>query len=218
LANRRNTDWMRERLKLPISDVEEAYISATDIKHYVYCPRIVYFEKILHVKPVLGSQQEEGVEEHMEYVKKELRRRDALYYSPELTGAEKLLFIQLSSDRLRLRGSIDCIIKTVKREYIPVEYKNMESNKGKAWTDHKYQLTAYALLIEENYETVVKRGFINYMPEERVIGLEITPTMKRHVERILGHIRRMESGEELPPRRVSGRKCTGGCGYTWICR
>jgi CRISPR-associated exonuclease Cas4 len=209
---------MRERLKLPISDVEEAYISATDIKHYVYCPRIVYFEKILHVKPVLGSQQEEGVEEHMECVKKELRRRDALYYSPELTGAEKLLFIQLNSDRLRLRGSIDCIIKTVKGEYIPVEYKNMESNKGKAWMDHKYQLTAYALLIEESYETVVKRGFINYMPEERVIGLEITPTMKRHVERILGHIRGMESGEELPPRRVSGRRCTGGCGYTWICR
>jgi CRISPR-associated exonuclease Cas4 len=106
----------------------------------------------------------------------------------------------------------------VKGEYIPVEYKNMESNKGKAWMDHKYQLTAYALLIEESYETVVKRGFINYMPEERVIGLEITPTMKRHVERILGHIRGMESGEELPPRRVSGRRCTGGCGYTWICR
>jgi CRISPR-associated exonuclease Cas4 len=218
LAKRKSTDWMKERLKLPISDVEETYLSATDIKHYVYCPRIIYFEKILHVKPVLGSQQEESWEEHMEYVKKELRRRDALYYSPEFADAEKLLFVQLSSDSLGLRGSIDCIIKTAKKEYIPVDYKNMESNKGRIWMDHKYQLTAYALLIEENHKTVVKRGFINYMPEERILGLEITSTVKSHVKRILGHIRRMETGEELPPRRVSGRKCAGGCGYAWICR
>ncbi|MEM3589724.1 MAG: CRISPR-associated protein Cas4 [Candidatus Bathyarchaeia archaeon] len=202
---------------MPISDAEESYVSATDIKHYIYCPRIIYFEKVLRVKPVLGSQQEESREEHMEYVRRELRRRDAVYYSPEFIDADKLLFVSLSSDKLGLRGCIDCIIKTAKGEYIPVDYKNMESNKGGIWMDHKYQLTAYALLIEENYGTVVKRGFINYMPEERVLKLEITPTVKSHVKRILGHIKRMESREELPPVRVSGWKCTGGCGYEWIC-
>ncbi|MGC8849588.1 MAG: CRISPR-associated protein Cas4 [Candidatus Bathyarchaeia archaeon] len=202
---------------MPISDAAESYVSATDIKHYVYCPRIIYFEKVLHVKPILGSQQEESMEEHMEYVRKELRRRDAIYYSPELVDADKLLFVSLCSDRLRLKGNIDCIIKTVKGEYIPVDYKDMESNKGKIWMDHKYQLTAYALLIEENYGTVVKRGFIDYVVEGRALRLEITPTMKSHIKRMLGHIKRIETGEQLPPRRVSGRKCTGGCGYKWIC-
>jgi len=36
-------------------------------------------------------------------------------------------------------------------EYIPVEYKEMASNKRKLWPDHKYQLTAHALLIDEAY-------------------------------------------------------------------
>lgn len=218
MAKRRDIDWMRERLRLPISDVKEAYISVTDIKHYVYCPRIVYFEKVLHAKPVLGSQQEESREEHMEYVKKELRRKDAIHYSPEFIDAEKLLFTSLSSDRLKLRGIIDCIIKTAEGEYLPVDYKNMESNKGKIWMDHKYQLTAYALLVEESYETVVRRGFITYMPEELTIALKIPPTIKIHVRRILSHINEIITREELPLRRISGRRCTGGCGYKQVCQ
>ena len=50
-------------------------------------------------------------------------------------GAEKLLFVQL-------QGVVDFIIKTAKGKYIPVEYKNMNSNCGKACIDHKYQLVA----------------------------------------------------------------------------
>ncbi|MBS7644275.1 CRISPR-associated protein Cas4 [Candidatus Bathyarchaeota archaeon] len=202
---------------MPISDIAETFISATDIKHYLYCPRIVYFEKVLHATPQFGSQQEDSKELHEEYVKKELRRKEAIYYSPEFANAEKLLFTSLSSPILSLQGSIDCIIKT-EREYIPVDYKNMPSNTGKPWMDHKYQLTAYALLIEENYHTNVRRGFINYIPEKLIIQLEITPTMKTYVKRVLGHIKRIMSEEKLPPLRVAPHKCTGGCGYKWACR
>jgi CRISPR/Cas system-associated exonuclease Cas4 (RecB family) len=49
---------------LPISDVAEPFVSVTDVKHYIYCPRIVYFERVLHAKPVFGSQQREGREKH----------------------------------------------------------------------------------------------------------------------------------------------------------
>ena len=38
----------------------------------------------------------------------------------------------------------------------------MKSNNGKAYTDHKYQLVAYALLVEENFDAVVKLSFVNY--------------------------------------------------------
>jgi len=154
-----------KRQTLPVSDVAEPYVSVTDIKHYVYCPRLVYFDRVLHAQPVFGSQQEESQELHEEYVRKELRRKDAVYYSPEFFGAEKLLFVQLVSEKLQLQGVVDCIIKTAKGEYIPVEYKNMNSNRGKAYIDHKYQLVAYALLVEENFDATVKRGFVNYIPE-----------------------------------------------------
>jgi CRISPR-associated exonuclease Cas4 len=151
-------------------------------------------------------------------VRKELRRKEAIYYSSDLKGAEKLVFVSLNSPKLRLSGQLDCIIKTVKDEYIPVDYKSMNSDKGKTWMDHKYQLVAYALLIEENFETIVKRGYINYIPEKLVVRLQITPTMKSHVKRVLGHIKRIIREETLPPIRVAKRKCTGGCGHKHTCQ
>lgn len=212
--------WLRsiESRRPPTSDVAEPLISVTDVKHYFYCPRILYFEHVLHAKPQLGSQQEESRKRHEEYVRKELRRMDAIYYSPDFVGATKMFFVPLCSPRLGLTGTVDLIIKTRDDEYVPVDYKNMASNRGRAWIDHKYQLTAYALLIDEAFGVHVKRGFVNYIPEGRIIELKITLTMKTHVKRILSHIKRIIKREMLPPIRVAKQKCTGGCGYKQICQ
>jgi CRISPR/Cas system-associated exonuclease Cas4 (RecB family) len=40
---------------------------------------------------------------------------------------------------------------------------------------------------------------VNYIPEELIMQFEITPTMKSHVKRVLGHIKRIVQGEVLPP-------------------
>jgi len=218
LVSRRGMEWWKRRQKLLTSDIAEAFVSVTDVKHYVFCPRIIYFEKVLHELPQLGSQQEESGDLHEEFVKMELRRKGAVYYSPEFVKAEKILFCSLSSARLGLQGSIDCIIKTGAGEYVPVDYKNMPSNRCRAWADHKYQLTAYALLIDEAYQTCVRRGYISYIPEKLVVRLDITPTMKIYVKRVLGHIRSILTEEKLPPIRVSKQKCTGGCGHKQVCR
>ncbi len=214
----REDKWLKSQQKLRGSDVAEFVVSVTDVKHYVYCPRLVYFDRVLHATPVFGSQQEEGKESHEAYVGKELRRKDAIYYSPEFVGAEKLLFNPLSSDALGLQGNVDLIIKTAKGEFVPVEYKNMRSDDGRVCMDHKYQLVAYALLIEENFGTIVKRGFVNYLPETLILQFEITPTMKSHVKRVLGHIKRIIQDEELPPIHVTKHKCQGGCGHKQTCQ
>ena len=199
------------------SDVDEFLISVTDIKHFIYCPRIVYFEKVLHVEPRLGSQQEESKRLHEELVGKEFRRKGAILYSKEFKNAEKFFRVVLTSKKFRFHGMVDCIIK-VGDEYIPVDYKNMESNRGKPWIDHKYQLVAYAILIEENYQTTVKKGYINYIPEKLIIKIDLTPTIKTHVKRILTQIKEIIQKEKLPPIKITKEKCTGGCGYKWICQ
>ena len=84
--------------------------------------------------------------------------------------------------------------------------------------DHKYQLVAYALLIEEGFGTVVKHGIVNYLPEGLIVPFEITPTMKTHVKRIIGHTKRIIKDEELPPVRVAKQKCSGGCGHKQTCQ
>src|SRR5208337_5685384 len=101
----REDRWLRSKQKLPISDIAESSVSVTDIKHYIYCPRLIYFDKVLHATPIFGSQQEDSKKLHEDYVKKELRRKDAIYYSPEFVGTEKLLFASLSSGVLELQGN-----------------------------------------------------------------------------------------------------------------
>lgn len=88
---------------------------------------------------------------------KELRRKDAIYYSSEFVNAEKPFFVPLSSAILGLQGVVDCIIQTKSGELVLVDYKNMASNHGKIWMDHRYQLVAYALLLDENYGVQVRR-------------------------------------------------------------
>ncbi len=210
--------WLKNQQRLRASDVAESFISVTDVKHYIYCPRLIYFDRVLHATPVFGSQQEEGKESHEEQVAKELRRKDAIYYSGEFVGAQKLLFASLSSDALGLQGNVDLIIHTARGEFIPVEYKNMNSDAGRVCMDHKYQLVAYALLIEETYSTTVKSGIVNYLPEGLILQFEITPTMKTHVKRVIGHIKRIIQTEELPPIRVASYKCQGGCGHKQTCQ
>ena len=102
--SKRKDDWLKRQQRLHVSDVAESFVSVTDIKHYVYCPRLVYFDRVLHATPVFGSQQEEGKESHEEQVAKELRRKDAVYYSSEFVGAQKLLFTTLCSDVLGMLG------------------------------------------------------------------------------------------------------------------
>ncbi len=210
--------WLKNQQRLRASDVAESFISVTDVKHYIYCPRLIYFDRVLHATPVFGSQQEEGKESHEEQVAKELRRKDAVYYSGEFVGAQKLLFASLSSDALGLQGNVDLIIHTARGEFIPVEYKNMNSDNGRVCMDHKYQLVAYALLIEESFGTTVKSGIVNYLPEGLILQFEITPTMKTHVKRVLGHIKRIIQTETLPPIRVAKYKCQGGCGHKQTCQ
>jgi len=117
-----------------------------------------------------------------------------------------------------LRGKLDLLVEAESGELIPVEFKTSSSRRGKPMEDHKYQLTAYALLVEECFKKPVKRGVIVYMGDGVDVVVQITPSMKRHVAKALQKmVKILEMG--VPPKaRVNPRKCTGGCGYKWICQ
>lgn len=118
---------------------------------------------------------------------------------------------------VRAAGNVDLIIRTARGEFIPVEYKNMNSDGRRVRMDHKYQLVACALLIEETFITIVKQGIVNCLSEGLILQFEITPSVKTHVKRVLGQIKRIIQTEELPPIRVAGRKCQGGYGHKQTC-
>lgn len=198
------------------TDVSKALLSVTDLKNYVYCPRTVYFHRVLHLEPRLEAQQHESLKQHEALEEREVRRLGAVFYDPSIRQADKVFKVPLTSRVLRLQGSVDMLIKAG-TEYIPVDFKMANSNRGRIWPDHRYQLVAYSLMIEEEFDTTVRRGFIYYVPEKAALRLEITPRLKLFVKRLTRDMWNMVKRGELPKVRVPPHRCSGGCGFMWVC-
>ncbi len=199
-----------------MSEDTNSYVRVVDLKHYLYCPRIVYFDRVMGVGEMKSSQQQSSLRNHENIEQLEKRRKGGLFYSEELEKATKQFRVHLLSDRLNLEGVLDCLL-TVRDELIPVDYKQMRSFNGKPWLDHKVQLTAYALLLEDKFDTVVKRGYIYYMPEEKVVKVDVTQRMKNYTKKVINYVEKIIREEQLQPVKVGVSRCLG-CGYYWVCR
>lgn len=197
-----------------LSEVEEGFLSVLDVKDYVYCPRVVYFRRVLHAKEEMGSQQAEARESHGKLDEKEARRKSVVPYRKDLEGGEKSFSVPLVSRRLELQGILDCLVKLA-GDLIPIDYKFTKSNRKQAWAHHKYQLVAYAMLVEDNFGGVVKKGFIYYVPEELLVEIPVTQGTREFVKKVLTRIRRIMQSEEPPLVRVNPKRCS--CGLRWIC-
>lgn len=202
---------------LSFSDPDESAstISVTDIKHHFYCPKIIYFDKVLHAAPKLASQQEGSKKVHDDTTSRQ--KRNSLLFSNKLfENTEKFFDLRIYSQKLALDGVIDCVVRKGDH-YMIIDYKNMYSKKDSMWADHRYQLTAYSILVDEYFCTNVREGFIYYMPEKKFVKTEITDTMKRFLIKNITSIHSVISKEIEPNANTPRSRCSGGCGYLWIC-
>jgi CRISPR-associated exonuclease Cas4 len=151
----------------------------------------------------------EGKLEHERTTELEERRSLRAY---GLTEGIRHFDVMLTSQRLALRGRLDMIIETA-AEVIPVDYKNSE---GRVGLNHKYQLTAYALLVEEAWRRPVRRGFIYLVPQKEAEEVRITSNMRGWVHRALREIRTMLAAEIVPPPTRVHPRCVD-CEFRNLC-
>lgn len=190
-------------------------ITVSDVKQYLYCPKIIYFDHVLHVPKPPDQKLETGKEKHDSITTKEKRRKGAIFYDQELDQAEKLFRVALESNILGLRGVLDYLVKT-EREFIPVDYKFGSSHSGAVHLNHKYQLAAYALLVEENFKTIVLRGFIHYSKDRVNVQIDLNDEIRR---RTLKMIREIEGiiEEEIEPMGTRNPGRCIDCEYSRYC-
>jgi len=190
-------------------------ITVSDVKQYLYCPKIIYFDHVLHVPKHVDQKLEAGKEKHLEIAGKERRRKGALFYDPELDQAEKLFKVELESGRLGLRGILDYLIKT-ERELIPVDYKFGYSLYGQVHLNHKYQLTAYALLVEDCFTTIVRRAYVHYNRDRINARIDMTDEIRRRTSKTIKEITRIVEDEIQPAGTRNSGKCVD-CEYRRYC-
>jgi len=188
---------------------ELGYIKVVDVKHYGYCPRIIYITHVLHCDEVVSEAMEMGLEKH-----------ESSYLAPLIARLRPVKIfreLKLESDRLKLSGVVDYLLITSLGEYVVAEVKWSESPRGGVKFDHKLQLAAYALLVSENLGKHVRRAFVYYRVNGRIIEVFLSEGLKRLVERVVEDIHRIVLDEKAPSVRVENSKCMS-CGFRMYCR
>jgi CRISPR-associated exonuclease Cas4 len=184
-------------------------LTVSDIKQFLYCARIPFHRYVTRVTAVPTAKMAFGKEAHARTDRLERRRTLAEF---ELLEGEREFHVPLRSERLGLTGVLDMLLRAP-RELIPVEFKDSVDPPG---LNHKYQLVAYGLLVEEQFGRIVRRGFIHLIPAKEVIEYPITPNMRRHVMRTLAAVRAAVVSDRLPPPPANLGKCVD-CEYRRYC-
>jgi len=184
-------------------------LTVSDVRQYLYCPRIVFYRLCQPVKPPSTYKMEEGrlAQDRIEDLES---RRSLKAYG--MRDGERHFNVMLTSARAGLRGLLDMAIVR-EDEVIPVEYKNTSRKPPRGYV---YQLAAYALLAEERWGLPARRGFVYMIPEKRAVAVSITDVLRSDVERVVMSIRRMVEREEQPGPTDCVARCID-CEYRRFC-
>ncbi len=185
-------------------------LRVSDIKQYVYCPRVVYFSYLMPIDKKTTLKMEYGKESHVELSRLERRRTPCAYCLAD--DARREFHVRLYSERLALSGILDMLL-VQGTSYFPVEFKYTHHSPE---LNHKYQLTAYAMLVEDVIGRPVRAGFIYVSNDKAAYLVEITQNMRDFVRETLSSIRRMICTELVPRPSRQRKKCVD-CEFRRFC-
>lgn len=176
----------------------------SDIRQYLYCPRIIYWRRVLRVGGAETPLMRRGKERQDRAV------REAIRLVP-LRGCRVERDVILKSERLGLWGRLDGLLHCGERAY-PLEVKFASPARS-----HRIQLAAYAMLIEENFDVEVREGFLYYPGGLGLVRVDSLRKLRREVMRALEGIRRILEEEYMPPPTPNKGKCAV-CEHFLACR
>jgi CRISPR-associated exonuclease Cas4 len=188
----------------------EAPFRVTDLKQWVYCPRVLYYAVCLpDVRPVTYKMQA-GIEAGRDEEGRESRRSLRAY---GLEQGRREFNVRLISDRLGLRGSVDMVIWLDEQgEVIPVDYKLSEI----AGAHFKLQLAAYGLMLEETSGLTARRGFLYSIPRRRAEEVLFDKRIRERLAATLDAMHRMLHYETMPDPTPQRAKCVA-CEFRRFC-
>lgn len=119
----------------------------------------------------------------------------------------------LISGKFGLTGSPDKLI-TIGDELAPSLIKTGAIPENGVWKSDRLQLTAYAILVEEIYNTVVTHGFVEYARWGMVREVTIKRHERRSVLQLRDRVRKIKEG--FMPEKPVDAPCEH-CGFIGVC-
>ena len=183
----------------------KVWLTPTDIKQYFYCKAIPYLNHVMGIWEEQTEYKAQGKETHLNLQEIEKRRKTLLKHLKLPPNSKKLFRVSLKSQRLMMKGVLDCLIITP-NEYIPIEYKVARKPK-KVPLNHRYQITAYVLIVEDVFNTIIRKAYIYYQINDKLVKANITDNLRRGVIKALHELNEVVDHEKEPLVRPSLPKC-----------
>ena len=182
----------------------EEMLAVSDITQYFYCPRKVYFMKTLGIKIKARPNLDMGKEEH-DKEHRRVKERITVYGFSEEDVAQVIHNLAVEDINLGLYGMVDTTIILKDGEVVPVDVKYTDAESVRV--NWKKQLTAYALLLESRFKTVVKRGFVYFPSKHKQIQIDMPDEAKSALKQDVKKIKELIESEKMP--NVSkGKQCS----------
>ncbi|WP_394906762.1 CRISPR-associated protein Cas4 [uncultured Mesonia sp.] len=183
----------------------------SQIIEFLYCPRYTYFEYVLRIPQYEEKfyKVERGREVHDQKLE-----QNKNYLRKKIGVQEKWLDQYLGVQGLR--GKIDEVLQLKDGSYAPLDYKFAQW-KDKVYNTYKQQLYCYAVLIEENFDTQVKKGFLVYTrSKHKLIEVNIPTEAKDEIKSSTDEMLTIIRQNKFPKRTKFKKRCVN-CTYRNIC-
>ena len=182
----------------------------TDLKQWVYCPRVLYYHMCLpKVRPVTYKMKA-GAEAGLAEEGRESRRSLRPY---GLKEGRREFEVPIQSSTLGLRGKPDMVIwLDESHEVIPVDYKLSEI----AGEHFKLQIAAYGTMLEEITAYTARRGFLYSIPQRKAEEVKIDKRIRDKLQTALTEMHRILRYELMPEATSNKNKCLA-CEFRRFC-
>ena len=193
--------------------IQNVSITPSEVIEYIYCPRFIYYMNCLcipqHEEQRYKVQKGREVHEIKGKINKDYLRR-------KLGCTKKESSVYLASSKYHLRGIVDEVLFLNDGTLAPFDYKYAEYNE-RLYQTYKIQSVLYGLLIKENYQSEVNRGYICYVRSRNLIKeLPISPNDFNNAIDIVDDILRIIQTGFYPKKTKNKSKCIDCC-YRNIC-
>jgi len=185
----------------------------TDLKQWAYCPRIVYYRRVMPAPPNPTYKMKEGLAAQEMIESLEMRRKLREY---GLDSAQRRFGVWLQNQELGLSGKMDLLLVGAE-EISVVDFKLTSGEPG---NNHRIQLAGYSMLAEAALGLPARVAFLYRIPDCRIFVEPMTEDLRQAVKTAISDIRTMGESQLCPePTEVRGRcvECefANYCGDIW---
>ncbi|MHA1380734.1 MAG: CRISPR-associated protein Cas4 [Candidatus Helarchaeota archaeon] len=176
----------------------DIYLTSEDMRQYVYCPRVIYFRYVMHIRPQSTFKMTRGEEIHEKEVRKkskDIEGQLTKYYNLYIQDRE--LNIAAILDYLEFDGT----------QATPVDIKTGHCYQDPISDHHLAQLLFQAILVEMKFKIAVNKVKVVYKKDRSERTYPVSVDDKVKILKNINKIRNIVKNEMIPPPTPNAAKC-----------